>query len=555
MGSDVHRWEGSMTRAATLVISLAFFAFEAQAQPRPATPQVARQVAPLAGSRVRTPRPTFRIAQGAGAASTLEVCADRACRRVLTSIPASAEQLTPSIDLPAGVVFWRLSWSEPGAAPEGGSPHTVRSPTWPLRIARASQASPRAQDAAVYVVSTHGAAPPRRPPMPHTMVDVIAAAGGARRGVASGARLTGTAAGDLDGDGRADLALATTRERATLVSIVRAGARPNEAPATFEPPSPPHAATASEPRGATLAIGDANGDGFDDLAVAPAEIGLREEGPIVVLLYAGGPSGVSAASPARIQTPRPAPPSAGAMEHPENVAVSIAFVDVDSDGHEDLAVTSPEALRVYRGTDAGLGAPAAWSLAPPSGASFEGSRVARAGDTNGDGYDDLAVAARSTAGPFGRVLVYLGSRSGPRPEPVALSAGEVPIGFGSAMAAAGDVDGDGFGELLVSFSGGEARQSAGVYLYRGTQRGPDPRGGTLLGSTQSPSDAFGAAIVGGRDIDGDGYADVIIGAPGAVRGRGMIVIHPGRPAAASRAITTQMPGRRAGYAFGAALAW
>ena len=75
-----------------------------------------------------------------------------------------------------------------------------------------------------------------------------------------------------------------------------------------------------------------------------------------------------------------------------------------------------------------------------------GRAVASAGDINGDGFVDLAVAS----GPApGAVTVYLGGPAGPGGAGTALSPGDVTSGFGDTMASAGDVNGDGYGDLLV----------------------------------------------------------------------------------------------------------
>jgi hypothetical protein len=109
--------------------------------------------------------------------------------------------------------------------------------------------------------------------------------------------------------------------------------------------------------------------------------------------------------------------------------------------------------------------------------------LAYAGDVNGDGFGDLLV------GREGVVDIYHGAPSGP--QRVAMMAGD------GGLAGLGDVDGDGFGDVLVG-AGGSAT------LYLGGEGGLTPRG-TL------PFVRFAAA----GDFNADGYADAVACGPGA----------------------------------------
>jgi len=89
-----------------------------------------------------------------------------------------------------------------------------------------------------------------------------------------------------------------------------------------------------------------------------------------------------------------------------------------------------------------------------------GRAVATVGDVNGDGYVDLAVAS---GGDPGTVNIYDGGAAGPTLGN-ALLPGPVTSGFGATMAAAGDVNGDGYGDMVVG-----GREAAQVFL--GSARG------------------------------------------------------------------------------------
>jgi hypothetical protein len=128
--------------------------------------------------------------------------------------------------------------------------------------------------------------------------------------------------------------------------------------------------------------------------------------------------------------------------------------------------------------------------------------VAGVGDVDGDGYPDFVVAApavTTTGSPVAHL--YRGGAAG-------IGAATVPIdlasdgssGFASEVEAAGDVDGDGYADVLVTstsavvlFRGGASVATSGASIAAGGQ-GVNPRHAAAAG-----------------DLDGDGRADVVIG--------------------------------------------
>ena len=97
--------------------------------------------------------------------------------------------------------------------------------------------------------------------------------------------------------------------------------------------------------------------------------------------------------------------------------------------------------------------------------------MASAGDVNGDGFDDLVVGAKGVQTERGRAYVYLGGQSGLSPTPVVLAGpGGVQGSFGISAASAGDVNGDGFGDLVVGAKGVEDGAGS-AYVYFGSAGG------------------------------------------------------------------------------------
>jgi hypothetical protein len=136
--------------------------------------------------------------------------------------------------------------------------------------------------------------------------------------------------------------------------------------------------------------------------------------------------------------------------------------------------------------------------------------VASAGDVNGDGYADFVLGAGSDAlfGGIGSASVYLGGPSGLTNSPIALGNVDSSRSFGLSVASAGDVNGDGYADVLVG-SGYTSIYGGSVYLYLGGASGPSTTPVTL--SNPRGTGAFGDVVAGAGDVNGDGFADVIIG--------------------------------------------
>ena len=208
-------------------------------------------------------------------------------------------------------------------------------------------------------------------------------------------------------------------------------------------------------------------------------------------------------------------------------------VDVNGDGDEDLlvgaysnddAATNAGAVYVVYGpvaADVDLGA-ADVTVTGSSESQF-GYALASLGDTDADGYPELAVGADKDdagASDAGAVYVFAGAdlaTATTNSDAAARQVGVTAADYvGRAVAAPGDVDGDGVPDLLFSATGFDNGATSGVgavYLQYG------PFAGSVTLSTydmrvrgSAASDAVGYAIAGLGDTDDDGFDDFGIGA-------------------------------------------
>ena len=202
-------------------------------------------------------------------------------------------------------------------------------------------------------------------------------------------------------------------------------------------------------------------------------------------------------------------------EFREQFGVAVAGIgDVDGDSHADFVVGAPRSLAdlggcalVYSGATGVL----INRLGCADSLDYLGVALAGLGDVNGDGVPDFAVGA-PYAPVTGAVYVYSGStRAVIRRLDGGLDAGLIGSRFGWAVAATGDLDGDGRGDLLVGAplaTSGGIQRCGSVFAYSGAT------GSILLRVDGSVSDeGFGESADGIGDVDGDGTRDLLIGGP------------------------------------------
>jgi FlgD Ig-like domain/FG-GAP repeat len=207
--------------------------------------------------------------------------------------------------------------------------------------------------------------------------------------------------------------------------------------------------------------------------------------------------------------------------------------DVNSDGYADVIVGIPPANRVhaYYGSPTGLNPFPSWNVA---GCCAFGFSAKGAGDVNGDGFDDVIIGAWQGAdGELleGLAYVYLGSATGLRPTPVWTGQGNLPSAwYGWSVSGAGDVNGDGFDDVIV----GATKYTNGeteegrAFVYHGMATGVESSPAWTAESNQ-PSTFFGFSVAGAGDVNGDSFDDVIVGVSGWSQGDGLVSVYPGSP--------------------------
>ncbi|HVF05468.1 MAG TPA: FG-GAP repeat protein [Frankiaceae bacterium] len=290
------------------------------------------------------------------------------------------------------------------------------------------------------------------------------------------------AAGDVDADGHDDLAVGGHRDVVAILKGTAGGLVPAQRIADPK-------RTALSFYGATLEMGDFDGDGDDDLAIGAFNESVIEgsgtartvEGAGQLWVLSGGALGL--ADP--VSFDQDSPGVNGLPEKGDEFAFALAAGDFDGDGDEDLAVGSPSDSTVGS-ADAGV-----VHVFPgtPSGLTGAGSRLWHQAISGVPGSPDVV-----------------------RPQ--------VDL-FGKALAAR-DVDGDGLADLAVGApydEVGDVRDAGTVTLFRGSPTGLTTARIALwhqdvagVGGTAEYGDRFGAAVAT-ADVNGDGRADLAIGAP------------------------------------------
>ncbi len=345
------------------------------------------------------------------------------------------------------------------------------------------------------------------------------------------------ALGDLDGDGQDELIVGVSYEESGAISsagavfVYAADTRGTLSLSATTATAALFGLTASDHAGEALAVGDVDGDGLEDLLIgAPDEDSGGSGAGAAYLLYGplSGSLALSAADTTLV-----------GEDATDSAGCALAIGDLNGDGQADLVIGAEgedaggiTAGAVYvhwgaRGSTLDLSAASA-KLTATSGNDAVGYAVAIAEDLDGDGIGELVIGAQaedSAGSNAGAVYVVDSLSSGT----TSLSAATHTLlgavagdAAGNAVAAPGDTNGDGYGDLLV---GAPKHGGAGLAYWL---PGPLSSGGLaslgygLQGSASG--DLAGTSLAGLGDVNGDGELDVAIGAPGVGGGDGAVYL-------------------------------
>ena len=269
--------------------------------------------------------------------------------------------------------------------------------------------------------------------------------------------------------------------------------------------------------GSVSTAGDVNGDGYSDVIVgAPYYDNGTITGAGAFYIFLGSPTGiVTTAATIVLYTQKDG-----------NVGFAVASAgDINGDGYSDVVIGAPfydylgldsGAGFIYYGSASGLNTTATMLTISPF--SLLGWSVASAGDVNGDGYSDVILGAyfySNGQSSEGGALIYHGSASGIiTTAAVTLESNQANAFFGASVASAGDVNGDGYSDVVVGapeYDNGQTNEGA-VFIYHGSATGVNPVAATMIESNIA-NIKLGLAVCCAGDINGDGYSDIVLGTP------------------------------------------
>jgi len=284
--------------------------------------------------------------------------------------------------------------------------------------------------------------------------------------------------------------------------------------------------------------GDVNGDGFDDIIIGAQGYNSHTGR---VYIYFGGPN---------MNTTADVTLNGAAANDYFGISVSSAG-DVNGDGYYDVIVganghnSNTGAAYIYFG-GAAMNNTADVTLTGEAANVDFGVSVSSAGDVNGDGYSDVIVGADGYSSAKGRAYIYFGGTAMNNIADVTMTGEVVNISFGYSVSSAGDVNGDGYPDVIVGAPGFNS-STGKAYIYFGGTAMNNVVDVTMIG--EAANNNFGYSVSSAGNVNNDAYSDVIIGAYGYSSGKGRAYVYYGG-AAMNNTPDVIMTGEVTGNAFG-----